>query len=158
MRHFFEIFDYSGSHVTSLFYLKLFSSATCNLKVLSYWSIFCVQMITCSYRNVFGFGYGFFLHLHFGLCSPGFGVTFLLCPSMIFDILFMQLQLILTVWWFKILWSLWFLGQCFDTNWRNVFATFAETDLLKGGLSHIFFEFRVFGFSDLYLVYLKSTL
>ena len=33
-----------------------------------------------------------------------------------------------------------------------------ETDLLKGGLFCIMFRFRVFGFSDLLLVYFKSTL
>ena len=35
---------------------------------------------------------------------------------------------------------------------------FVETDLLKGGLNHIMFGFCVFGFSDLLLVYFKSTL
>ena len=33
-----------------------------------------------------------------------------------------------------------------------------ETDLIKGGLNHIIFRFRVFDFSDLLLAYFKSTL
>ena len=78
-----------------------------------------------------------FLQLHFSAWSRGFDVTFLLCPLMIFNILFMQLELTLTVLRLKILWSLWFLGICFVTNWRNVFAAFVETDLLKGDLNHI---------------------
>ena len=53
--------------------------------------------------------------------------------------------------------SRWFLTYC-SCNWRNVFATFAETDFLKGGLNHTMFRFSVFGFSDLLLVYFKSAL
>ena len=28
-------------------------------------------------------------------------------------------------------------GKCFVTNWRNVFVTFIETDLLKGGFAKV---------------------
>ena len=48
--------------------------------------------------------------------------------------------------------------KCFVTNLRNVFSTFIETDLLKGGLNHIMFCFCVFGFSDLLSEYFKSIL
>ena len=82
----------------------------------------------------------FFLQLHFGIWSRGFNVTFLLCPIMIFGILLIQLFLTLTALRLKILWSLRLLGKYFVTNWRNVFATFVETDLLKGGLNHIMFK------------------
>ena len=45
----------------------------------------------------------------------------------------------------KIFWSLWHLGKYFITIWRNVFLKFFITDLLKGGLNHMFrFAFLVF--------------
>ena len=59
----------------------------------------------------------FFLQLQFGLSSYGFDVTFLLCPLMIFDILFMQLLLTLTVLPLKILWSLWLLVTSTFDDW-----------------------------------------
>ena len=52
----------------------------------------------------------------------------------------------------------WILGKCFVTNWRNVYATLLETDLLRGRLNHIMFCFHIFCFSDLLLVYFRSTL
>ena len=82
----------------------------------------------------------FFLQLNSGLWSRGFDVIFLLSSLMIFDILFMQLKLTLTVLRLKFLWSLWLLGKCFVTSWRNVFATFVETDLLKFE-KHFFWKF-----------------
>ena len=39
-------------------------------------------------------------------------------------------------------------GKFFVINWRNIFETFVETDLLKCGLNHIMVRFYVFGFSD----------
>ena len=36
---------------SQVFHLKHFSSATCNLKVLSYWNISCFQMIAFGYRR-----------------------------------------------------------------------------------------------------------
>ena len=36
---------------SQVFQLKLFSSATCNLKVLSYWNISCFQMVAFGYRR-----------------------------------------------------------------------------------------------------------
>ena len=100
----------------------------------------------------------FFLQFQFSFRSRGFHMTFLLCPLKIFDILFMLLQLTLTVLWLNILWSLWLLGRCFVTNWRNVSRTFVEMDLLKGGFNHVMFCICVFDFSDLLLVYFQSTL
>ena len=59
----------------------------------------------------------FLLQLHFCRWSHGFDVTFLLCPLMIFDILFMQLLLTLTVLPLKILWSLWLLVTSIFDDW-----------------------------------------
>lgn len=39
-------------------------------------------------------------------------------------------------------------GKIFVINWRNIFETFVETDLLKRGLNHIMVRFCIFGFSD----------
>ena len=108
-------------------------------------------------RVPFNWTFYFFYAITFCICSRGFEVTFLLCPLMIFDILFMQLWITLTVLQLKILWSLWLLGKCFVSNWRNVFAAFVETELVKSGLNNILFRFRLFGFSDLLLMYFKST-
>ena len=84
-------------------------------------------------------------------------ISFLLCDLMMLATFWVQQYFTFTVLLLNILWSLLEGGKWWRNSWRNLFPTFVETALLKGGLNQMMLRCR-FLFVWLLLVLLNFSL